>query len=64
MDVTYGPKILSNYLFLLPGQNYMFTFIPYYGGNLSAKDFRISQYFNNGYIDLFNTLIIIKRPRT
>jgi hypothetical protein len=64
MDVTYGPKILSNYLFQLPGQNYMFTFIPYSSGNLSAKDFRISQYFNNGYIDLFNTLIIIKRPRT
>jgi hypothetical protein len=63
MDVTYGPKILANYLFQLPGQNYMFTFIPYSGGNLSAKNFRISQYFNNGYIDLFNTLIIIKRPR-
>ncbi len=61
-DVTYGLKILAKCLFILPEQNYIFTFIPYYGDNLSMKDFRMSQYFKYGSVNLLNTLILIKKP--
>ena len=49
-EVYYESKIISKYLFLFLEQNYIFTFVPYYGGNLSAKDFRISQYFKYGFV--------------
>jgi hypothetical protein len=61
-EVTYGPKLLARCLYILPELDYMFTLVPYYGGNLSTKDFRISQYFKKGYVEHLDVVIVIKRP--
>ena len=56
--VSYGSKIIAKCIFILTEQGYMIIFILYHVGNLSAKDFRISQYFKYGFVNLLNSLIL------
>jgi len=62
VDVTYGPKIIARCLFTLPHQNYIFTFVPHNGGNLSPKNFKTYQYFKNGPVNHLDALILIQKP--
>jgi hypothetical protein len=62
IGVTYGPKIIARCLFTWPHRNYIFTFVPHYGGNLSPKNFKTYQYFKNGSVNYLDALILIQKP--
>ncbi len=61
-ELSYGPKMIAQGLFLVPNTDVLFTFVPYNGGNLLANRFTFSQYVWIGSSSRLDCLILIRAP--
>jgi hypothetical protein len=62
MELTYSHKTILYCQASIHHQNYIFTFVPYNGGNLSHKNFKITQYYKNECNEFFDKLILLQKP--